>query len=139
MDNDVRMLALAALALCAALAIGAIVHGLRQPAARGAKVDLAWLVLRWFAAALLSASAAWVAVAPRADQPVLDLVERVFPAVRAAYMEDIRGDVAAAREGRRWWISAAFALFAVALVVSKVVPPLPDTRGSRAPPGGLTR
>jgi hypothetical protein len=139
MDNDVRMLMLAALALCAALAVGAIVHGLRQPAPRGAKVDLAWLLLRWFAAALLAASAAWVVVAPRADQPVLDLAERVFPAVRATYMEDIRGDVASAREAHRWWIGAAFALFAAALVVSRIVPPLSDTRRSGAPPGGLTR
>jgi len=124
----------------AALAVLGIVHGLRQPAARGAKADIAWLGLRWFAAALLAASAAWIVVAPRAEQPVLDLLEQVFPAVRAAYMSDPAGkEVAAAREEERWWIGGAFALLALALVVGKLVPPLPAHRRGGAPPGGLTR
>jgi zinc/manganese transport system permease protein len=43
---------------------------------------------RWLAAFLLLASGAWIVFAPRADQPVLDILESVVPAVRAAYMSD---------------------------------------------------
>jgi hypothetical protein len=134
---------IAFLALAAAVAVAGIVHGLRMPAARGAKADLAWLTLRWLAAALLAASAIWIVVAPRADQPVLDLLERVFPAVRAAYMSD-EGKPAAtqepaaqteararARESRRWWIALVFAAFALALVVSKIA--IPGLRNLAAP------
>ena len=44
--------------------------------------------LRWGAAAALFASAAWVIVLPRADQPLLDLLERMYPALRALYMDE---------------------------------------------------
>ena len=149
----------------AALALALVAHGLRLPARRGAKADLAWLTLRWLCAALFAASAVWIVVSPRADQPVLDLLERVFPAVRSAYVSDAALEMATraqrradgyraqaekagvreaqarpyrelanheevvvrevrdrARETRRWWIALVFAVFALALVVSKIGP-----------------
>jgi len=39
-------------------------------------------------AAVFTISALWLLLAPRADQPSLDVVERAFPAVRAVYMSD---------------------------------------------------
>ena len=104
----------------AALAIAGIAHGLRLPQARGAKLDVAFRLGRWITAALLAASGTWIAIAPQADQPLLDMLERAFPAVRAAYMDDksraIRTDAEAyaaryreeaerlrASEGERRW------------------------------------
>ena len=72
----------------AALAIAGIVHGLRLPQARGARLEVALRFTRWMVAALFAASGIWIAVAPQADQPLLDTLERAFPAVRAAYMDD---------------------------------------------------
>jgi zinc/manganese transport system permease protein len=72
----------------AALAIAGVAHGLRLPQARGAKLEVAFRLGRWITAALLAASGIWIAVAPQADQPLLDTLERAFPAVRAAYMDD---------------------------------------------------
>ena len=164
----------------AALAIAGIAHGLRLPQARGAKFDVALRFGRWMIAALLAASGIWIAIAPQADQPLLDTLERAFPAIRTAYMDDkslaIRADAVAyaeryrgeadrlrtreaerrwkdepldeaevrriasfqksynemikgeefvvaevrkrAREAKRWWIAAAFLLFAFSVVVS---------------------
>jgi zinc/manganese transport system permease protein len=178
----------------AALAVAGIAHGLRLPQARGAKLEVALRLGRWMTAALFAASGIWIAAAPQADQPVLDTMERAFPAVRAAYMDDksraIRLDAEAyaeryrgeaeklraretesrwkgepldeaevrriasfqksynemikgeefvmaetrrrAREAKRWWIAAAFILFAVSVVVS-----LP--RRSRTTPAGSPR
>lgn len=42
--------------------------------------------LRWGVAALLVGSALWWMAAPRADQPLMDMLERLAPSVRAAYM-----------------------------------------------------
>ena len=42
--------------------------------------------LRWAIALLLAASSLWWMVAPRADQPLADSLERVLPALRGAYM-----------------------------------------------------
>jgi zinc/manganese transport system permease protein len=42
---------------------------------------------RWLVAALLAASGIGVAIWPRADQPLLDAMERAFPAIRSAYMD----------------------------------------------------
>lgn len=39
------------------------------------------------AAAVLGASALWIAVVPRADQPLLDAAEGMYPDLRAAYMD----------------------------------------------------
>jgi len=43
---------------------------------------------RWGAAAVLLASAAWIAAAPRADQPLIDRIESMYPAMRALYMDE---------------------------------------------------
>jgi zinc/manganese transport system permease protein len=68
----------------------------------------------------LAASAAWIVIAPRADQPVLDALEHAVPALRSAYMsgkdlaiandagqyaERYRGDAARLRamEAERRW------------------------------------
>lgn len=69
----------------AALAIAGIARGLRRE--RGAKFGAALRLGRWLAAALLAASAIWIAISPRADQPVLDSLEHAFPAIRGAYMD----------------------------------------------------
>ena len=178
----------------AALAIAGIAHGLRMPQARGAKLEVAFRLTRWMLAALTAASGIWIAIAPQSEQPVLDALERAFPAIRAAYMDDksrmIRADAAAyaqryrdeaeklrareterrwkgetldeaevrriasfqksynemvkgeefvmaevrkrARTEKRWWIAAAFLLFAVSVAVS-----LP--RRSRTRPAGSPR
>ena len=83
----------------AALAIAGVAHGLRLPQARGAKLEVAFRLTRWMIAALFAASGIWIAIAPQADQPVLDTLERAFPAIGAAYMDDksraIRADAAA--------------------------------------------
>ncbi len=88
-----------------ALAIAGVAHGLRLPQARGAKLDVAFRFARWMVAALLAASGIWIAIAPQADQPVLDALERAFPAIRAAYMDDksraIRADADAHAERYR--------------------------------------
>jgi zinc/manganese transport system permease protein len=42
--------------------------------------------LRWGGAALLAGSALLLLLAPRADQPLLDAVEHVVPALRASYL-----------------------------------------------------
>ena len=89
----------------AALASAGIAHGLRLPQARGAKREVALRLGRWMIAALSAASGIWIAMAPQADQPVLDTLERAFPAIRAAYMDDkalaIRADAAAYAERYR--------------------------------------
>jgi zinc/manganese transport system permease protein len=69
----------------AALAIAGIARGLRVEG--GAKFAPALRLGRWLAAALLAASGIWIAISPRADQPVLDSLERAFPAIRGAYMD----------------------------------------------------
>ena len=51
---------------------------------------------RWLAAFALLASGLWMALAPRADQPALDILESAVPAVRAAYMNG--KDLAIAQE-----------------------------------------
>jgi zinc/manganese transport system permease protein len=72
----------------AALAIAGVAYGFRLPQARGAKFDVALRLGRWLVAALLAASAIWIVISPRADQPILDALERAFPAIRTAYMDD---------------------------------------------------
>ena len=89
----------------AALAVAGIAHGLRLPQARGAKLEVALALGRWMVAALCVASGIWIAIAPQADQPVLDTLERAFPAIRVAYMDvksrAIRADAAAHAERYR--------------------------------------
>jgi zinc/manganese transport system permease protein len=43
---------------------------------------------RWGTGAALVASAAWIVAVPRADQPLLDALERMYPALRALYMDE---------------------------------------------------
>ena len=71
-----------------ALAVAGIAQALRLPHSRGSLTEVSLRFGRWMSAALLAASAIWIAISPRSDQPLLDLVERAFPAVRAAYMDD---------------------------------------------------
>lgn len=96
---------------------------------------MALRLARWIIAATLAASGVWIAIAPRADQPLLDTLERAFPAIRAAYIDDFtravitaglaRGDASEvarirrqAREAKRWWLAAAFLVFGFSVVVS---------------------
>jgi zinc/manganese transport system permease protein len=71
-----------------ALAVAGVAQSLRAPQPYGAKFEIAARFARWFGAAVLGASALWIVVSPTADQPVLDALERMFPAVRTAYMDD---------------------------------------------------
>jgi zinc/manganese transport system permease protein len=71
-----------------ALAVAGVAEGLRAPQPYGAKFEIAVRIGRWVTAAVLIASGAWIVVSPRADQPVLDTLERAFPAIRNAYMDD---------------------------------------------------
>src|SRR5690349_24496148 len=99
-----------------------------MPRERGSIAAVGLRFMRWFIAALLAASGIWIAVAPRADQPLLDAMERAFPAIRFAYMDDrsrspddtaaLRAERAAAREKNRWWIGGILAVLAASLVVS---------------------
>ena len=57
--------------------------------------------IRWTIAAVLAGSAAWIAIAPRADQPLLDSAEAVVPAVRNAYMDAKARAIAADAEEYR--------------------------------------
>ncbi len=48
-----------------------------------------WVIgLRWFVAAVLAVSSAWMVIAPRADQPLLDAIEALVPVVRVSYFSD---------------------------------------------------
>jgi zinc/manganese transport system permease protein len=89
----------------AALAIAGIARALRLARTGGARLAAALRYGRWSVAGLLAASGLWIAIAPRADQPVLDTLERGFPTVRAAYMDDkssaIRADALAYAERYR--------------------------------------
>jgi zinc/manganese transport system permease protein len=78
-----------------ALAIAGIAHGMRLPRAQGANFEIALRFTRWFSAALLAASGIWIAMSPRADQPVLDALERAFPAIRSGYMDEKARGIAA--------------------------------------------
>ena len=71
-----------------ALAIAAVAQAFRVPQAKGSMLEVSLRFGRWMLAALLAASGIWIGLSPRADQPLLDAMERVFPAIRAAYMDD---------------------------------------------------
>jgi zinc/manganese transport system permease protein len=45
--------------------------------------------LRWCAAILLAGSALWLVAMPRADQPLLDAAEYMFPALRSGYLSRV--------------------------------------------------
>jgi phosphoribosyl-AMP cyclohydrolase len=113
------------------VAVAGIVHALRMPRAKGAMFDVWLRFARWMMAALLAASGIWVAISPKADQPVLDALERAFPAIRSAYMDNdavrepatLRRATLQAREKNRYWIGGVMVLLALSLVVS-----LPSSR-----------
>ena len=75
------------LALLLAVAVAGIVHAMRMPRAKGAMLDVWLRFARWMMAALLAASGIWIAISPRADQPLLDALEGAFPAIRSAYVD----------------------------------------------------
>jgi zinc/manganese transport system permease protein len=65
----------------AALAIAGALRPLRDARRR----ERAGRTLRGAAALIVAASGAWLAIAPRADQPLLDSVEHAVPGVRDLY------------------------------------------------------
>jgi zinc/manganese transport system permease protein len=71
-----------------ALAIAAVAQAFRVPHEKGAVLYVTWRLARWILASLLAASGLWIAISPRADQPLLDAMERAFPAIRSAYMDE---------------------------------------------------
>ena len=137
----IATIALPALAIATlgalAVALGAVLQGLRQPQTRGARMDVALRLARWIVAAILGASGAWIILAPRADQPVLDLIESAFPAVRTAYDPGDRqawnrASRDAARDSHRYSIGLVFIVLGLSLVVS--LPRRSRTRGPPTPP-----
>jgi zinc/manganese transport system permease protein len=71
-----------------ALIVAGIVRSLRSAPDRRQWLATLAKGARIFAAAALLASGAWIIAAPRADQPLLDALERVAPGLRSAYMSD---------------------------------------------------
>jgi zinc/manganese transport system permease protein len=67
-------------ALAAAGSLYPFLRGNRQGAAR-----VAIATVRWGAAAILAGSALQFAIAPRADQPLIDMAEQSFPRLRTLY------------------------------------------------------
>lgn len=78
-----------------ALAIAAVAQAFRVPHEKGAVLYITWRLARWILASLLAASGLWIVISPRADQPLLDAMERAFPAIRSAYMDE-RAQITAA-------------------------------------------
>jgi zinc/manganese transport system permease protein len=73
--------------LAAVLALAGLVYPLLGGKVRRS-VGNAALVGRWALAAVLALSGLLFAIAPRADQPLLDSIEHLFPAVRGLYLSD---------------------------------------------------
>jgi zinc/manganese transport system permease protein len=67
-----------------------LLAGVAHPFARGGRrartVRHMLSVARWCVALALFGSAAWLMLAPRADQPLLDVTELTLPALRGLYM-----------------------------------------------------
>ena len=111
-----------------ALAVAVVVRAFRMPRAKGSMMEVSWRLARWVLAALLAASGILIAASPRADQPLLDGMERAFPAIRSAYMDGNtpvsvpegaqREARSRAREKNRWWIAGVLVALALSLVVS---------------------
>jgi len=64
------------------------VFGLALACAGVVKLRLRWTAARYAVAIVLMLSGAWLMIAPRADHPLLDGAEYVFPGIRAIYMGD---------------------------------------------------
>lgn len=147
-----------------ALAVAALAQAFRAPRERGAISQVALRLARWLIAALLAAAGIWMAISPRADHPLIDAIERAFPAIRSAYMDEneqatmqeaarlsegyrneaakpkAREDLVVlevrtrARERNRWRIAGVLVLLALSLVVS-----LPSRRTTPRNFGGERR
>jgi zinc/manganese transport system permease protein len=72
----------------AALALAGVARWFRDPALASERREQAWKAVRWAAALALGASAIWIVALPRADQPLLDGLESMYPALRALYMDE---------------------------------------------------
>jgi zinc/manganese transport system permease protein len=68
-----------------ALALSGVLHAFLRGSGRAAW-RMAITAARWSVAAILAGSALQLAVAPRADQPVLDAAEYMFPSLRTIYL-----------------------------------------------------
>ena len=64
------------------------VFGFALACAGVVKLRVRWTAGRYAVAAVLTLSGAWLMIAPRADQPLLDIAEYVFPGIRVIYMGD---------------------------------------------------
>ena len=73
------------------LIAGLLYPFLRRDAAQALRQ--AWSIARWSAAVLLIASAIGLMVAPRADQPLLDSIEYLFPTLRHAYFSKVEIEI----------------------------------------------
>jgi zinc/manganese transport system permease protein len=71
----------------ATLALAGLIYPFRLGLS-GASLRRAALVARWCVALVLLASALLLMAVPRADHPVLDSVEHLFPSVRQAYFTE---------------------------------------------------
>jgi zinc/manganese transport system permease protein len=75
-------------AMVCAFGVALAVAGLLYPFLRGNR-QIAWRVMittaRWTGAAILAGSALQLAAAPRADQPLIDMVEYAVPSLRTLY------------------------------------------------------
>jgi zinc/manganese transport system permease protein len=69
------------------LALAGLAKPMIEGNARHAMVRAA-IIVRTLSSVVLALSALWLAAAPRADQPVLDGLERAFPMLRSAYLND---------------------------------------------------
>jgi zinc/manganese transport system permease protein len=80
-----------------------------KPLLRGDGVRRAVAVARVMLAVIFIASGAWFAAAPRADQPLLDVIEYAVPVARTAYMSEgeQKTFTEAAREAERYRTLAA--------------------------------
>lgn len=81
MPTGAAMVCTFGLALAIAGAALPFVRGDRRRAMRGAIVSV-----RWAAALIFAGSAVQIAVFPRADQPLMDVAERVVPGLRSLYL-----------------------------------------------------
>jgi hypothetical protein len=117
MSNTIITCLLVVAGIGLTVAIAAIARALRMPQAKGSMTEVSLRLARWIVASLLAASGIWMAAAPRADHPLLDAVERAFPAIRSAYTGDST-DVARAREEHRWSIAGVLLVLAASFVVS---------------------
>ena len=77
-------------AMVCAFGVVLVLAGLAWPVLRGGSATARKLVstARIGVAVVLALSGAWMAITPRADQPLLDSAEAAVPAVRALYMNE---------------------------------------------------